>query len=209
MRHVHEFSRMPAPDAEPHPPHMHNYYKEQGQMRLDYVSDTGLVKNGRPHMGIVNFAHEKNLRKARKRENTETKPPPNSRCGTANDGSRTGPYPDKRKGGLLIHYLCPRRLNCRTRGYESSDHERHVSKQWASPASGQQLMPRYRTNVPVGRQQNHVAPAYDSRPAGADRLSEEDPRQRATLPPGNRAVPSPQAGLTTVFGMGTGVAPPL
>ena len=31
--------------------------------------------------------------------------------------------------------------------------------------------------------------------------------RRATLPPGNPAVPSPMRGLTSVFGMGTGVAP--
>ncbi len=33
--------------------------------------------------------------------------------------------------------------------------------------------------------------------------------RRATLPPGNPAVPSPRQGLTSVFGMGTGVAPAL
>src|SRR4051812_8360690 len=34
-------------------------------------------------------------------------------------------------------------------------------------------------------------------------------RQRPTLPHGNRAVPLALEGLTTVFGMGTGVTPPM
>jgi hypothetical protein len=43
-------------------------------------------------------------------------------------------------------------------------------------------------------------------PIGIGAVSRESHR-RATLPPGSPAVPSPRQGLTSVFGMGTGVAP--
>ena len=40
-------------------------------------------------------------------------------------------------------------------------------------------------------------------------MGKEKDWQRATLPRPNAVVPSPQRGLTTVFGMGTGVSPSL
>ena len=46
-------------------------------------------------------------------------------------------------------------------------------------------------------------------PAYEERRRPERSHSRATLPPMKPAVPSPKRGLTSVFGMGTGVAPAL
>src|SRR5262245_58244830 len=67
-------------------------------------------------------------------------------------------------------------------------------------------MPAVLTDVPG------LAQALETRRARPQRLGPGpsiELRRRPTLPHGDRAVPSAQEGLTAVFGMGTGVAPPL
>src|SRR5882762_4521223 len=87
-----------------------------------------------------------------------------------------------------------------------SDHSGYLVHGRAPPDRCWPRNPTGNSKAPTGSRTKSDAPLADNRAAG--RLGEKF-RQRPTLPHGNRAVPSALEGLTAVFGMGTGGAPPM